>query len=449
MSHLRNSKNELEPAAFPTYARSLPVDLSSITPHFSNIFQSPDPLFDNSDNYTLSSQSLALPFPGPYHNIDNPYYYFNNANFTNEISNSCTQQSEITQNENSDSNFNINHLHIHSPTPTNTKSAPSVPACSVTRPNRVFCPNPNYTMNQMNQNTQQYQQPQFTNSVNYSSSKNVKNIHRTNCVPLSASCPPKSPQQNIPSTRRTRNSQNAFCVEYSQSVPLDDKYPVFPRINININNGLNNVPTRLASIQDFPNIPSWNVNVNSTEISNPAKVMNAFAATLSVNDDTVLSPTVYVQKKTPPKKTDQQKQIQSQSELDSALTLITNKYINTTYSAERKQCGYCHKLFTTNYELTRHVRIHTNERPYKCAICDKGFKQKQHMITHKKSVHENCRPFRCTICQKQFKEKGTLTKHVRYIHQATKNRLDCKYCDKSFKRKGNLKCHVKRIHGPI
>ncbi|XP_054920445.2 uncharacterized protein [Dermacentor andersoni] len=42
-----------------------------------------------------------------------------------------------------------------------------------------------------------------------------------------------------------------------------------------------------------------------------------------------------------------------------------------TRTAENHKCESCGKLFRRAYHLARHYRTHTDERPYKCEICDK------------------------------------------------------------------------------
>ena len=50
-------------------------------------------------------------------------------------------------------------------------------------------------------------------------------------------------------------------------------------------------------------------------------------------------------------------------------------------------CNICFKTFACHSALEIHYRSHTKERPFKCAICDRGFStkgnMKQHMMTHK------------------------------------------------------------------
>lgn len=39
-------------------------------------------------------------------------------------------------------------------------------------------------------------------------------------------------------------------------------------------------------------------------------------------------------------------------------------------------CNLCYKTFACNSALEIHYRSHTKERPYKCAVCDRGFSTK-------------------------------------------------------------------------
>lgn len=49
-------------------------------------------------------------------------------------------------------------------------------------------------------------------------------------------------------------------------------------------------------------------------------------------------------------------------------------------------CPVCGKALTSRWKLERHERIHTGDRPFACAVCDKRFieksKLKAHMINH-------------------------------------------------------------------
>lgn len=45
-------------------------------------------------------------------------------------------------------------------------------------------------------------------------------------------------------------------------------------------------------------------------------------------------------------------------------------------------CSYCNYSTDHLSHMKLHLRIHTGERPFKCANCDKTFTRKHHLQTH-------------------------------------------------------------------
>ena len=73
--------------------------------------------------------------------------------------------------------------------------------------------------------------------------------------------------------------------------------------------------------------------------------------------------------------------------------------IVSTQSRSRKRqtnqelkCYHCSKVFTKKYNLTSHLRTHSNDRPYKCRLCDHGFAREsdyiRHMSTHSEKLYK-------------------------------------------------------------
>ncbi|VDN99165.1 unnamed protein product [Rodentolepis nana] len=56
----------------------------------------------------------------------------------------------------------------------------------------------------------------------------------------------------------------------------------------------------------------------------------------------------------------------------------------------------CDVSFKCQSELTSHMCIHTDERPFKCGECKQAFKQKSTLIRHVR-VHTGERPYRCKV----------------------------------------------------
>ena len=65
--------------------------------------------------------------------------------------------------------------------------------------------------------------------------------------------------------------------------------------------------------------------------------------------------------------------------------------------------------------LQTHLMSHSSHRPYKCKICDKGFKEAQklerHQVTHTKE-----KKFKCQYCDKTFGLKHNMKSHQK-VHE--------------------------------
>ncbi|XP_067205496.1 zinc finger protein 675-like [Linepithema humile] len=77
---------------------------------------------------------------------------------------------------------------------------------------------------------------------------------------------------------------------------------------------------------------------------------------------------------------------------------------------EKSVCDICGKTFFENYDLRKHRRIHTGDKPYNCTVCGRAFARHSSLSQHL-LLHTGARIYACDVCDKSFAQKAGLICH--------------------------------------
>uniref|UniRef100_A0A8C0GX18 Zinc finger and BTB domain containing 45 n=1 Tax=Chelonoidis abingdonii TaxID=106734 RepID=A0A8C0GX18_CHEAB len=102
------------------------------------------------------------------------------------------------------------------------------------------------------------------------------------------------------------------------------------------------------------------------------------------------------------------------------------------------QCSHCQKTFSSRKNYTKHMFIHSGEKPHQCSICWRSFSLRDYLLKHM-VTHTGVRAFQCSICCKRFTQKSSLNVHMR-THRP--ERFQCCICNKYFSHRTLLERHV-------
>ena len=110
---------------------------------------------------------------------------------------------------------------------------------------------------------------------------------------------------------------------------------------------------------------------------------------------------------------------------------------------ERFKCDLCDFKCSINSKLIKHVRLHTNERPYSCEHCDLSFRTHELLKKHRRT-HTGERPYACTQCDFKARQQVTLINHMR-THTGERP-FGCNQCSYRATQKQSLDRHLYNIH---
>ncbi|XP_071174495.1 uncharacterized protein [Mytilus edulis] len=113
--------------------------------------------------------------------------------------------------------------------------------------------------------------------------------------------------------------------------------------------------------------------------------------------------------------------------------------------AAQLQCHYCSYTAPKRYLMMRHMKTHSEDRPYQCNLCEKSFKTHASLQNHV-NTHTGVRPHKCKDCEMAFTTSGELVRHIRYKHTFEKPHK-CTECDYASVELSKLKRHMRSHTG--
>uniref|UniRef100_A0A182PW64 C2H2-type domain-containing protein n=1 Tax=Anopheles epiroticus TaxID=199890 RepID=A0A182PW64_9DIPT len=133
---------------------------------------------------------------------------------------------------------------------------------------------------------------------------------------------------------------------------------------------------------------------------------------------------------------------------------VIREHLGTVHAAIKKRsCEYCGRTFVQTGDLTRHVRIHTGHRPFKCPFDDCGFafisSGDLHKHVRRHTQHPTPKPHVCDQCGKDFERSYDLKRHKTMHEKSDPNfkGITCGVCGKVFARRDQFRAHTYRHIG--
>ncbi|GAA6084576.1 zinc finger and BTB domain-containing protein 45 isoform X2, partial [Tachysurus ichikawai] len=108
-------------------------------------------------------------------------------------------------------------------------------------------------------------------------------------------------------------------------------------------------------------------------------------------------------------------------------------------------CSHCGKSLRSRKNYSKHMFIHSGQKPHQCSICWRSFSLRDYLLKHM-VVHTGVRAFQCSVCSKRFTQKSSLNVHMR-THRVERN-FSCTVCNRAFTHRTLLERHALQHQHP-
>ncbi|KAA0721640.1 Zinc finger and BTB domain-containing protein 45 [Triplophysa tibetana] len=108
-------------------------------------------------------------------------------------------------------------------------------------------------------------------------------------------------------------------------------------------------------------------------------------------------------------------------------------------------CSHCGKSLRSRKNYSKHMFIHSGQKPHQCSICWRSFSLRDYLLKHM-VVHTGVRAFQCSVCSKRFTQKSSLNVHMR-THRVERT-FTCGVCHRAFTHRTLLERHALQHQHP-
>ncbi|XP_046404035.1 zinc finger protein 814-like isoform X2 [Ischnura elegans] len=126
---------------------------------------------------------------------------------------------------------------------------------------------------------------------------------------------------------------------------------------------------------------------------------------------------------------------------------VLSLHVNRVHTGRKpKECNYCDYKSTSEANVKRHMDFHSEDRNFICEHCGACFYTLNALKEHHLYVHSEERNFHCSECGKSFKMKSGLNRHLK--SHSERRPYEC-HCGQSYKRKSHLSRHEESSHSIV